>query len=105
MTFSILEILYKVLTFDVTTEAWQALGILIVERESDTAFASGGMREAHWAKLKIQNKNPLLAGFNVGDDVVLKDYITSVKEQATAKGRSLRKMAMKVHLACFNCFT
>ena len=105
MTFFILEILYKVLTFDVTAEAWQALGILIVERESDAAFAYGGMREAHWAKLKIQNKNPLLAGFNVGDDVVMKEYIASVKEQATAKGRSLRKMAMKVHLACFTCFT
>lgn len=47
--------MYKVLTFDVTTEAWQALGLLIVERESHAAFASGGMREAYWAKLKITN--------------------------------------------------
>ncbi|KAK2555196.1 hypothetical protein P5673_023173 [Acropora cervicornis] len=34
-------------------------------------------------------------GFNMGDDVALKEYLCSVKEQATAKGRSLRKMAMK----------
>lgn len=94
--FFLSEIVYKVLTFDVTTEAWQALGLLIVERESHAAFASGGMREAYWAKLKITNKNPLLAGFNAGDDIVLKEYIAAVKEQATAKGRSLRKMAMKV---------
>lgn len=84
------------MTFDVTTEVWQALGVILVERYSDQEFASGGMRNAYYAKLGIENKNPLLSGFKVGDDIVLKEYTTEVKEQATGKGRSLRNMAMKV---------
>lgn len=39
-----LETMYRVLTFDVTTAAWQALGYLVVTRESMEAFAVGGMR-------------------------------------------------------------
>ena len=84
------------MTFDVTTEVWQALGVILVERYSDQEFVSGGMRNAYYAKLGIENKNPLLSGFKVGDDIVLKEYTTEVKEQATGKGRNLRNMAMKV---------
>lgn len=64
------------MTFDVTTEVWQALGVILVERYSDQEFASGGMRNAYYAKLGIENKNPLLSGFKVGDDIVLKEYTT-----------------------------
>ena len=60
------------------------------------AFASGGMRMAFRAKLAVENKNPLLSDFKVGDDVVIKDYIDTIKDQANEKGRNLRKMAMKV---------
>ena len=89
-------IFYKVLTFDVTTETWQSLGHLIVERASEKPFSSGGMRETYWVKLGIANKNPLLSSFKVGDHIVVKEYTTSVKERALEKGKSLRKMAMKV---------
>lgn len=88
--------MYRVLTFDVTTAAWQALGYLVVSRESMEAFAVGGMRMAFRAKLAVENKNPLLSDFKVGDDIVIKDYINNIKEQANEKGRNLRKMAMKV---------
>lgn len=54
------------------------------------------MRNTFYANLGIENKNHLLSGFKVGDDMVLKEYTTKVKEQATAKGRSLRNMAMNV---------
>ena len=91
-----LETMYRVLTFDVTTAAWQALGYLVVSRESMEAFAVGGMRMAFRAKLAVENKNPLLSDFKVGDDIVIKDYINNIKEQANEKGRNLRKMAMKV---------
>lgn len=90
------ETVYKVLTFDVTTGSWQSLGYLIVKRETAQAFASGGMRMAYRAKLAVANRNPLLEDFKVGDDIVLKDYITDVKEQAKEKGRSVRSLAMKV---------
>ena len=60
------------------------------------AFAVGGMRMAFRAKLAVENKNPLLSDFKVGDDVVIKDYINTIKDQANEKGRNLRKMAMKV---------
>ena len=52
--------------------------------------------EKYYANLGIENKNHLLSGFKVRDDIVLKEYTTKVKEQATAKGRSLRNMAMNV---------
>lgn len=84
------------MTFDVNTEVWQALGVILVERYSDQEFASGGMRNTYYPNLGIENKNHLLSGFKVGDDIVLKQYTTKVKEQATAKGRSLRNMAMNV---------
>ena len=48
------------------------------------------------AKLAVENKNPLLSDFKVGDDIVIKDYIDTIKDQANEKGRNLRKMAMKV---------
>ena len=60
------------------------------------AFAVGGMRMAFRAKLAVENKNPLLSDFKVGDDIVIKDYINNIKDQANEKGRNLRKMAMKV---------
>ena len=60
------------------------------------AFAVGGMRMAFRAKLAVENKNPLLSDFKVGDDIVIKDYIDTIKDQANEKGRNLRKMAMKV---------
>ena len=60
------------------------------------AFAVGGMRMAFRAKLAVENKNPLLSDFKVGDDIVIKDYIDTIKDQANDKGRNLRKMAMKV---------
>ena len=84
------------LTIDVTTAAWQTLGLLVITRESEEAFAFGGMREAYRGKLAVENRNPLLTHFRVGDEIVLKDYNAEVKEQAKEKDRSLRNMAMKV---------
>lgn len=91
-----LETMYRVLTVDVTTAAWQALGYLVVSQESMRAFAVGGTRMAFCAKLAVENKNPLLSDFKVGDDIVIKDYINNIKDQANEKGRNLCKMAMKV---------
>lgn len=42
------------LTIDVTTAAWQTLGLLVITRESEEAFAFGGMREAYWGKLAVE---------------------------------------------------
>ncbi|KAJ7358939.1 hypothetical protein OS493_020780 [Desmophyllum pertusum] len=53
------------------------------------------MREAYRGKLAVENRNPLLTHFRVGDEIVLKDYNAEVKEQAKEKDRSLRNMAMK----------
>ena len=63
------------------------------------AFSVGGMKMAFRAKLAVENKNPLLSDFKVGDDVVIKDYIETIKDQANEKGRNLRKMAMKVWIS------
>lgn len=64
------------MTFDVNTEVWQALGVILVERYSDQEFASGGMRNTYYTNLGIENKNHLLSGFKVRDDIVLKEYTT-----------------------------
>ena len=33
----------------------------------------------------MENKSPLLAGFKLGDDIVLQEYVTEVKQQAREK--------------------
>ena len=52
---------------------------------------------AFWANLAVEN--PLLRDFKVGDDVVLKDYIDTIKDQANEKGRKLHKITMKVWIS------
>ena len=81
--------MYRVLTFDVTTEPKQVLGYLVVSRELMEAFAVGGMRMAFRVKLAVENKNPLLSDFKVGDNVVIKDYINTIKDLSNEKGQNL----------------
>ena len=53
------------------------------------AFAVGGMRMAFRVKLAVENKNPLLSDFKVGDNVVIKDYINTIKDLSNEKGQNL----------------
>ena len=81
--------MYRVLTFDVTTEPKQVLGYLVISRKLMEAFAVGGMRMAFRVKLAVENKNPLLSDFKVGDNVVIKDYINTIKDLSNEKGQNL----------------